>query len=483
MRDGQVLWLKRLPLAWLGTIGAVCVGAWFYWSATLDHTRLTLGALPPGVAGSRLNVLLITLDTTRADHLGAYGFQSISTPNIDRLAREGVLFEQNTTAAPLTLPAHASLFTGRFPPGHGVRDNVGFVLDPHETTMAKIFAGHGYRTGAFVGSFVLASSRGLNQGFDTYRDDFPPAETAHALPGGLRRRASEVTDQALEWIAGVGSSRFLAWLHFYDAHRPYDLPEPYASAYPSRPYDGEIEYMDAQVGRILDFLQQQRLLDSTVVIVIGDHGESLGDHGEAGHGIFVYESVTRVPFIIRAPFERLHGRIVDDVTRSVDVLPTLLELVGIRSPVPLEGTSLVPVMTGKVGSLNLEAYSESLYPLRAFGWSELHALRAGRFKVIAAPRPELYDLESDPFEEHNQYNERREVGEQMIARLHELQRRSEASAPAARPRVDGEAETAARLATLGYLSRPRGAYTGGAIGATPPDPKDQIGLLEPGVQP
>ncbi len=474
--------VKRLPLAWLGTLGAVCVGAWGYWSTTRDHTNVTLGALRWGVARSSLNVLLITLDTTRADHLGAYGFQSISTPNIDRLAREGVLFEQSTTAAPLTLPAHASLFTGRFPPGHGVRDNVGFVLDPREITMAEIVARDGYRTGAFVGARVLSSDRGLNKGFDTYRDDFhPPAERTQVVPDGLRRRASDVTDEALRWIAGVGSSRFLAWLHFYDAHRPYDLPEPYASAYASRPYDGEIEYMDAQVGRIRAFLDERRLLDSTILIVIGDHGESLGDHSEAAHGIFVYESVIRVPFIIRAPFERLHGRIVADVTRSVDVLPTLLALLGMRSPVPLEGTSLIPLMTGSVGSLNLEAYSESLYPLRAFGWSELHALRAGRYKVIAAPTPELYDLESDPFEEHNKYNEQRALGEQMVARLHELQRRSEAYARPERSRVDGEAETAARLASLGYIGRSRSADTSRAIGVPRPDPKDQIGSLDPGV--
>ena len=463
-----MLQVRRLPLARLGTLGAVCVGAWVY-----------LASLPPGVARSGLNVLLITLDTTRADHLGAYGFQSISTPNIDRLAREGVLFEQSTTAAPLTLPAHASLFTGRFPPGHGIRDNVGFVLDPRETTMAEILARHGYRTGAFVGSVVLSSDRGLNQGFDTYRDDFSGSgERTPADRGVLRRRASDVTDEALSWIAGVRSSHFLAWLHFYDAHRPYDLPDPYASIYASRPYDGEIAYMDAQVGRVLAYLDERRLLDSTVVIVIGDHGESLGDHGEAGHGIFVYESVTRVPFIIRAPFERLHGRIVADPTRSVDLLPTLMDLVGIRSPLPFDGTSLVPVMTGAVRSLNLEAYSESLYPLRAFGWSELHALRAGRFKVIAAPRPELYDLECDPFEEHNSFNEQRALAERMIARLNELQRRSAASAPFDRARVDGDAETAARLASLGYISPSRGGYNGGATGARP-DPKDQIGFLDP----
>ena len=480
MKADHVAVFRRIPRVWQRALAGVLL-LWASWYVVTDRSR-ALGSLPPGVAPSRLNVLLITLDTTRADHLGAYGFESISTPNIDRLAREGVLFEQAISAAPLTLPAHASLFTGRFPPGPGVRDNTGFVLDPHETTMAGILKRNGYRTGAFVGSVVLASGRGLDVGFDTYRDRFPGVEAGRALPGDLRRRASDVTAEAESWIATPGSSPFLAWLHFYDAHQPYDPPEPYASMYGGRPYDSAITYMDAQVGRMVAFLEQRRLLDSTVVIVVGDHGESLGDHGEAGHGIFVYESVMRVPLIIRAPYEGLRGRIVDDLTRSVDVLPTLLELLG-RHSTAVDGTSLVPLMAGKIRTLNLEAYSESLYPLHAFGWSELHALRAGGFKVIAAPRPELYDLESDPFEEHNLYSERRALGERMIARLHELERRSEASAPAerARRRDDrDDPDRADRLAALGYVSRSRDTS------ATPgplPDPKDQIGLRGLGAHP
>jgi arylsulfatase A-like enzyme len=475
----QSRWFR---LALFSTLVAVCVaeiGSSRSRPQTVD--RPGLGSLPAGVTRSDLNILLITLDTTRADRLGAYGFQSISTPNIDRLAREGVLFEQTAAAAPLTLPAHASLFTGRFPFGHGVRDNAGFVLDPRETTFAEILQQRGYETGAFVGSYVLASGRGLSQGFDIYRDDFNPPDRRD-IAGGVRRRADEVVDRALSWLVDVGSSRFFAWLHFYDAHAPYDPPEPDRTLYAGRPYDGEIAFMDSQAGRILAFLRQRGFLDRTIVVVIGDHGESLGDHGEATHGVFVYESVIRVPFIIRTPFERLRGRIVDDLTRSIDMMPTLLDLLGIRSPAAADGTSLVPLMTGAVRSLDLEAYSESLYPLHQFGWSDLHALRAGRFKAIAAPRPELYDLQQDPFEEHNVYETRRALGERMIARLRRMEARPSASTSPDRSRIDVDAELAARLGALGYVARSGGSHpTGDASGL--PDPKDQIGTIGPGGRP
>jgi len=464
-------------IALLSALVAACIGGLTSLrSCRQSVDRLSLGSLPQGVSRSDLNVILITLDTTRADRLGAYGFQSISTPNIDRLAREGVLFEQTATAAPLTLPAHASLFTGRFPFGHGVRDNAGFVLDPRETTLAEILKRRGYQTGAFVGSFVLASDRGLSQGFDTYRDNFS-APHQRNIPGGLRRRADQVADDALSWLEQVGSSRFFAWMHFYDAHAPYQPLEPDNALYASRPYDAEIAFMDAQVGRILDFLGQHRLLDRTIVVIIGDHGEGLGDHRETAHGVFVYESVIRVPFIIRAPFEGLRARIVDDVTRSVDMMPTLLDLIGVPPPPSIDGTSLIPLTTGAVRSLNLEAYSESLYPLYRFGWSDLHALRAGRFKVIAAPRPELYDLQQDPFEEHNVFEAQRALAERMIARLHKMEASSEVST-AGQSQSDVDPETAAKLASLGYVSRSGVRHPADAGGL--PDPKDQIGAIDSG---
>jgi arylsulfatase A-like enzyme len=464
---------RRIHLALASSFAAACI-AGIIWSTPLHQAldRSRLGSLPPGVSRSDLNLVVITLDTTRADHLGAYGFQSISTPNIDGLARDGVLFVQTSTAAPLTLPAHASLYTGRFPFGHGVRDNGDFALDPRHTTLAEVLKQHGYDTGAFVSSVVLASSRGLNQGFDSYRDDFA------SVPGGLRRRADEVTDDALSWVTRVKSTRFFAWLHFYDAHAPYQPRSPHRESYAARPYDAAIAFMDEQVGRVLDFLRQGDLLDRTIVVVIADHGEGLGEHRETGHGIFVYDSVIRVPFIIRTPFAGLRARIVDDVTRSVDVMPTLLDLIGVTAPESIDGQSLIPLMTGKVRSLDLEAYSESLYPRLRFGWSDLRALRTGRFKVIAAPRPELYDLDRDPFEEHNVFDTEQALGERMIERLREMERAASESAPV---RAEIDAETAAKLASLGYVSRP------GVSAPTDlselPDPKDQIGTMNPGGLP
>jgi arylsulfatase A-like enzyme len=465
---------RLVRLALVSVFAAACIGG-ITWSLgsreAIDQPGL--GSLPPGLSRSALNLLVVTLDTTRADHLGAYGFQSISTPNIDGLARDGVLFLQTSAAAPLTMPAHASLYTGRFPFGHGVRDNGDSALDPGQTTLAEVLQEHGYETGAFVSSVVLASSRGLNQGFDLYKDDFS------LMPGGLRRQADEVTDDALRWLARAGSSRFFAWLHFYDAHTPYHPRSPYLESYPARPYDAQIAFMDEQVGRVLDFLRQADLLDRTIVVVIADHGEGLGDHREAGHGIFVYDSVMRVPLIIRTPFTGLRARNVDAVTRSVDVMPTLLDLLDLPAPDDIDGRSLVPLMTGQLSTLNLDAYSESMYPRLRLGWSDLRALRTGSFKVIAAPRPELYDLTRDPFEEHNLFDTNRALAGQMIARLREIEASVSTSRRSRAPKTD--ADTLAKLASLGYVSRP------GAPPATDlsdlPDPKDQIGTLNPGGLP
>jgi arylsulfatase A-like enzyme len=428
------------------------------------------GFLPSGVARSDLNVVVITLDTTRADHLGAYGFQSISTPNVDALAAQGVRFETALTAVPLTVPAHASLHTGRFPFHHGVRDNDS-VLSLEETTLAEILKQRGYQTGAFIGAYVLAASRGLNQGFDVYHDDFGSVSQLPG-PGALRRAANEVADDAMTWIGNVGRRKFFAWLHFYDAHAPYQPVEPYKSMYATRPYDAQIAFMDAQVGRLVEFLRQHDVLERTMVVVIGDHGEGLGDHRENGHGVFVYDSVLRVPLIVRTPFSGLRGRIVDDVVRSVDLLPTLLDLIG--APLPAaDGITLVPLMTGAVRSPDFEAYAESVYPVR-FGWSELHALRVGRFKVIAAPRPELYDLQHDPFEEHNVFERDRAVAGRMLARLREMERAGSDQSRQSHTSID--ADTAAKLASLGYVSR--SAATSSHSRSELPDPKDGIEEIE-----
>ncbi len=437
-----------------------------------------LGRLAAGIRPSDLNVVVITLDTTRADRIGAYGYREIETPNLDRLAREGVLFEQASSAAPLTLPAHSSIFTGRFPPEHGVRDNGGFFLDPRELTLAEVLGARGFRTGGFVGAYVLDSKWGINQGFDTYFDDFDLSKYKAISLGAIQRPGNEVVDHALQWLGQDATKPFFCWMHLYDPHAPYAPPEPYKSRYPGRPYLGEIAFVDAQVGRVLSYLDAHALLDRTIVVVMGDHGESLGDHGEASHGFFIYESVLRVPFIVRAPFSAtLGGRRVADVVRSVDVMPTVLDLLGIAAPKDLEGTSVVKLMTGATQELALETYSEALYPLHHFGWSDLRAIRSGRYKLIAAPRPELYDLVTDAGESHDLFAQREALGRRMLDRLRERERSFGRREGAEKQTIEVDPDARARLAALGYVgtfvtaSVPDEARTGLA------DPKDKVELF------
>jgi len=449
---------------------------WFVATRPLrSATGVELGRLVAGGPQSDLNLLIITLDTTRADRIGAYGYQRIETPTIDRLASEGVLFEQAMASAPLTLPAHSSIFTSQNPPVHGVRDNGGFFLAPSQLTLAEILKERGFQTGAAVGAYVLDSKWGLDQGFDTYLDDFNFAGIGGFGLGDIKRPGNEVVDKALPWLDRVKGRRFFAWLHFYDPHFPYTSPEPFKSRYEDHPYNGAIAFTDAQVARVIGFLEQNRLLDRTIVVVMGDHGEGLDQHGEGTHGFFIYESTTRVPFVIRAPYDLIRRRRVGDPVRSVDVLPTVLDLMGIPAPTGIAGVSLAPLMTGARKTLDLEGYAEALYPLHHYGWSELRAWRAGRFKVIDAPRPELYDLEQDPGESANLYATRRSVADGMIARL-----RSQAPEPGDRgaarqetPEIDPEAR--ARLAALGYV----GSFVATVSGPTSvrADPKDKIDLF------
>jgi arylsulfatase A-like enzyme/Flp pilus assembly protein TadD len=428
-----------------------------------------------GRAGRQpLNLVIITLDTTRADHLGAYGSKDVETPALDRLAREGVLFEQAMTSAPLTLPAHSTIFTSRFPPEHGVRDNGGFFLGPEQTTLAEMLGPLGFKTGGFIAAFVLDSKWGISQGFETYFDDFDRAKTRGKSLGEIQRPANEVVDKALPWIDSVKDQRFFAWLHFYDPHTPYAPPEPHRTKYKGHPYRGEVAFTDSQVGRVVEFLESRGLLDRTVVAVLGDHGESLGDHGEDAHGFFIYEAVTRVPFIIRAPLESARGRRVADPVRTVDLLPTVLDLLALPVAQQVAGKSLVPLMTGAAIELGLEGYAESMYPLHHYGWSDLRAMRSGRFKVIDAPRPELYDIEADPYEKVDIYQQRRTVGDQMIASLRRMEQGFEKAEPALPP-TDVDPEVRARLAALGYI----GSFVATANDprTTRADPKDKFALF------
>jgi arylsulfatase A-like enzyme/Tfp pilus assembly protein PilF len=464
----------------LGVIALAAAAAVALWLRDAPHAVTSvkgepLGRLAAGVRVADLNLLLITLDTTRADRIHAYGFDGIETPNLDRVAREGVLFEQAVAPAPLTLPAHSSIFTGKFPPAHGVRDNGGFFLDDRETTLAERLQSRGFTTGGFVGAYVLDHKWGIAQGFQTYFDDFDLSKYQSLSLGSVDRPGNEVADHALTWLDRAGSSRFFGWVHFYDAHSPYDPPEPFKSRYAGHPYVGAIAFVDSQVGRLLAYLDAHDLTRQTVVIVMGDHGESLGEHGEATHGFFVYQSTMHVPMLIRAPYDVMAGRRVSEVVRSIDILPTALELLGVNTNERFEGTSVVPLMTGAKKELGLAAYSEAIYPRFHFGWSDLRALTAGRYKFVAAPRPELYDLQQDPTESRNIYPERRALGDRMNQELVALESRMSATASAPKAAVEVDPDARERLAALGYVGTFVTAAAPDRSGLA--DPKDKIQLF------
>ena len=285
------------------------------------------------------NLVIVTLDTTRADRLPEYGFASIETPAIDWLAREGVVFDQAMSVAPLTLTAHSSLFTGLYPPHHGVRDNADRPLAEDKATIAEMFHARGFRTGAFVGSTVLAADRGLSRGFEKYDEG--------AGAGGKtprRRPGNEVTDGAIAWLDSACGSPFFLWVHLYDAHAPQTLPDAFRRKYAGDLYAGGIAFADSQLSRLIEALRTKGVLDSTAIIVAGDHGESLGEHGESEHGIFLYEGTLHVPMIMRAP--GLPARRVTGLASLVDVLPTVLDLFGLE-PMAGDGMDLLPTVRGR----------------------------------------------------------------------------------------------------------------------------------------
>ena len=425
---------------------------------------------PPGAPG--WNLLLVTLDTLRADRLGCYGYGAAETPHLDGLAARGLRFEQAMTPAPLTLPAHATILTGLLPPRHGLRGNGTGSLPPDLGTMATRLAEGGYRTGAFVGSFVLDRRFGLGRGFAAYDDE---VDRSGPRGAGLEaeRPGREVVDRALAWLAAGDSRPFFAWVHLYDAHAPYEPPEPYASRHAGRAYDGEISEVDAQVGRLLAFLAEQGAAQRTVVAVAGDHGEALGEHGELTHGFFLYEPSLRVPLILAAPGVLPGGRVVVQPVGLADLAPTLLALLG-QAPEgepsrPLDGRDLAADLVAGREPPAADLYAETRYPA-SFGWSALTALRRGPLKYVAAPRPEVYDLAADPGESTNRLAERRREASEMARRLAELGRDEVLAEPAALDR-----DTRERLSALGYVAETAASPAASASGLA--DPKDRIELF------
>jgi arylsulfatase A-like enzyme/predicted Zn-dependent protease len=426
-----------------------------------------------GTLAGPKSVLLISIDTLRADRLGSYGYRAAATPVLDALAARGLRFDQAATVVPLTLPAHSSLMTGTFPAFHGVRDNGAFYLDDSMTTLAEVLQPRGYRTGGFVGAFVLDRRWGIAQGFTDYFDEFDLAK--FEMAGGLdaaQRPGREVVDRALAWLEQDTTQPFFAWVHLYDPHAPYAPPEPYRSQFPATAqgaYDGEVAATDAQIGRLLASLEASGRLASTIVVVVGDHGEMLGEHGEQQHGFFIYDAATRIPLIVAGP--AVPAREVREQVRIVDVMPTILELVGAEIPTAVQGTSLVPLSRGE--PLDLLALSETWYPRYHYGWSELTAVRDGRFKFIAAPRRELYDIEADPGELKDLAAANPRMADALERGLREMASRTAAQAVTQQPRaVDPAVEQ--QLRALGYVAS---GVTRASMADKPRgDPKDKIGL-------
>jgi arylsulfatase A-like enzyme/Flp pilus assembly protein TadD len=437
----------------------------------------SIGPLSRDLDLTGANVLLITLDTTRADRIGSYGYGAAETPRLDALASEGVLFEHAVTPTAFTLPSHSSIMTGLYPPFHGVRLNGGAALADVQTTLAERLAGAGYRCGAVVAAFVVDQRWGLSQGFERYDDDFEMAPDQKLDLAGVQRPGDRVVDIGLEWLEQSDERPFFAWLHFYDPHIPYDPPEPYRSRFggsgKSGLYDGEIAFTDAQVGRLLDWLDERGLAENTIVVVVGDHGESLGDHGEKEHGYYIYDATVRVPLIVRVPGSDLEGVRVPAQVRTIDVLPTVLDLVGVEMPDPLHGQSLVPLMLDpeKAGPEN--AYSESMSVHLQYGWSALYSVRTSSYKFIDAPREELYDLSQDPSESENLLKQEPEVAQGLRSTLAALREEILAGAPEIQE-ADLDEETLGMLAALGYV----GGATASPEGEDLADPKDKIHLYE-----
>lgn len=427
-------------------------------------------AAPPAAPATARNLVIVTIDTLRADRLGCYGNREVATPRLDQIAAGGALFEQATVHVPLTRPSHTSIFTGLLPAEHGIRDNVSPSLAPEVPTLAPMLKDAGFRTGAFVSSIVLSRQSGLHRGFDEYADRFEVDGDDARFLNTIQRPGDVAMKDALSWIESAPGGRFFAWIHLYDPHDPYEPPEPYASRYAGRPYDGEVAWTDELIGRLEGALQRLGLQDQTLLVVTSDHGEGLGEHGETVHGFFVYESTLRVPLIVRGPGIP-PGRRMKGVARSVDVMPSVLDLLGVPAPAGWKGSgqSLAPVLRGTASMAAPQpAYAESLLPLLHYGWSDLRALRDGRWKYIQAPRPELYDLEADP-------GETRDLAAAMPARAEAL--RNGLAAHLARERevktdaAGVPADLLEKLGALGYLGAGAPRSSPGTAAA---DPKDKL---------
>lgn len=420
-----------------------------------------------------VNVVLITLDTVRPDHLHCYGNNKIKTPVIDGLARDGVLFERAVAQTPLTGPSHASIFTGENPNVHHVRDTGGFALQPSSVTLATTLQGSGWDTAGFISAAVLSRQFGFNQGFATYDDQIPEVVDKNTGALAAARPANVTVDHAVHWLNHQSGKPFFVWLHLYDAHQPYNPPAQFRRQYPNDPYDAEIAFEDQELGRFLDVVRKKSLAGKTLILLLSDHGEGLGQHGEDGHGIFLYDSTVRIAWIMDGPGIPAGVR-VQPQAREIDALPTVLNLLGGKVSSAIQGTTMVPAFSGKAVPTTY-SYEETLYPKINMGWAELRGIHTAHWMYIRAPKPELYDLDKDPGELNNviaaQPKEFRELDAQLklLSRLDSNNTETVVTQPM-------DQKTIEQLRSLGYVGGSSDSNV--ELNGKGADPKDRIGVLK-----
>ena len=441
----------------LAAFGAVALGAAVAWFLRPSPSQTADGP-----------IVFISIDTLRADRLPAYGYAGTSTPHIDRLVQDGVLFERAYSQSPQTLPSHTSIFSGRLPFEHGVRDNIGFTVREDQRLLQQALGERGFETGGFVSAYVLRTQTGFSRGFDHYDDELPAASPDLPL-GQVQRRGEDTVAAAIRWLDGRPASKVFLFVHIYEPHRPYTPPPQFAGRIP---YDGEVEYSDFIVGRLLDHLRAKDLYDAATIVLFADHGEGLGDHGEDEHGMFLYRETIQIPLVVKLPHARGGRRRVHDPVQQIDRMPTILDLAGVDGPDYLRGRSLRPALEGTGTLPEAGMYAESLSPRYHFGWSELYALGDARYRLIRAPRDELFDIVQDPAETTSLASERPQIRDAMRRALESMIAGAEVDAPSAVPDEDRQ-----KLAALGYV----GTQTGDALrvpGDELPDPKDRIDVLK-----
>jgi arylsulfatase A-like enzyme/Flp pilus assembly protein TadD len=441
-------------------------------AANLNSGGLAQTKTPqPDVSFVAPDVFLVTIDTLRADHVHCYGYENIETPALDGLAKDGIRFAQAFTPSPITNTSHATILTGLLPSTHGVTD-FAVPLSPTHPTWAELLLQRSYHTAAFIGAVILDSKTlapGLDRGFDFY-DNFPEHSNTKSRWGRVERRGMDVVERAEAWLSAHPEGPHFVWVHLYDPHDPYEPPAPYSQIYKGHLYDGEIAYADSALANFIAFLKKHGWYENSVIIVTGDHGEGLGDHHEETHGIFLYDSTTHVPLILKLPREAASKvKVVDAQVRTTDILPTVLDLVGAPAPKRLDGESLKPYFAGADVAPRI-AFGETDYPLR-FGWAPLRSVRADGLKFIEAPRPEFYDLRTDAAELDNKYEPWNAQIQKFRGMLADLR---EKAPPAPSPGVVVEG-TVDELKALGYLGRAdAGSATNVPVPSLLPDPKDKI---------